>query len=161
MGVSRRHAQVAVSAGSAVFVAAAAVVGTANLLVPFERGWWLTAYLFLVGGLAQLLLARGQDALTAAPHVPSGAHVWAQWALWNTGTAVVAVADMARVMPAVDVGSAALLIALLLYLLGVRRGEPKSDRPASALAYGYGALVIVLGGSVLVGTFLAGALPGP
>ena len=67
---------------------------------------------------------------------------------------------MAQVMPAVDVGSAALLIALLLYLLGVRRGEPKSDRPASALAYGYAALVIVLGGSVLVGTFLAGALPG-
>jgi len=109
--VSRHHAQVAASAGSAVFVIAAAVVGTANLQMPFERGWWLTAYLFLVGGLAQLLLARGQDALTTAPHAPSAAHVWAQWALWNTGTAVVAVAEMAQVMPAVDVGSAAMLIA--------------------------------------------------
>ena len=158
--MSTRHAQVAVSAGSAAFVIAAAVVATANLLMPFERGWWLAAYLFLVGGLAQLLLARGQDALTAAPHAPSGAHVWAQWALWNTGTAIVAIADMAQAMPALDVGSAALLVALLLYQVGARRGDPKSDRPASALAYGYGALVVVLGGSVLVGTFLAGALPG-
>ena len=158
--MTRHHAQVAASAGSAVFVIAAAVVGTANLVLPFERGWWLTAYLFLVGGLAQLLLARGQDALTASPHAPSGVHVWAQWALWNVGAAVVAAGDMAQVMPAVDVGSAALLIALLLYQVGARRGEPKSGRPACALAYGYGALVIVLGGSVLVGTFLAGALPG-
>ena len=112
---------------------------------PFERGWWLTAYLFLVGGLAQLLLVRGQEALTAVPHHPSALLVWAQWGLWNTGTAVVAVADMAQVMAVVDVGSVALLIALVLYHLGARRGEPTSDRPASALGYGYTALVVVLG----------------
>ena len=70
--VSRDHAQLAASASSAAFVIAAAVVGTANLQAPFERGWWLTAYLFLVGGLAQLLLIRGQDALTAAPSRPVG-----------------------------------------------------------------------------------------
>ena len=48
-GVRRDRARLAASASSAVFVIAAAAVGTANLAAPFERGWWLTAYLFLVG----------------------------------------------------------------------------------------------------------------
>src|SRR5215204_835283 len=119
--VSRDRAQGAASASSAAFVIGAAVVGAASVASPFERGWWLTAYLFLVGGLAQLLLVRGQEALTSSPHHPSALLVWAQWGLWNLGTAVVAVADMAQVMAAVDAGSIALLIALVLYHLGARR----------------------------------------
>jgi hypothetical protein len=132
----------------------------ANAVEPFERGWWLAAYLFLVGGLAQLLLIRGQDALTAGPREPPWSLVWAQWALWNAGTAIVAVADMAQVMAGVDAGSVALLLALVLYHVGARRGRLNSDRDTSAIGYGYAALVVVLGGSVLLGTFLAGALPG-
>ena len=158
--MSRHRARLAASASSAAFVIAAAAVGTANLVVPFERGWWLTAYLFLVGGLAQLLLIRGQEALTASPPEPSASLVWAQWALWNVGTATVAVADIAQVMAGVDAGSVALLLALGLYQVGARRGRPKSNRQASPLRYGYVALGVVLGGSVLLGTFLAGALPG-
>ena len=94
--MNRHRAQLAASASSAGFVIAAAVVGTANVLAPFERGWWLTAYLFLVGGLAQLLLIRGQDALTAGRREPPASLVWMQWGLWNAGTAIVAVADMAH-----------------------------------------------------------------
>ena len=71
-----------------------------------------------------------------------------------------AVADMAQVMAGVDAGSVALLLALVLYQVGARRGQPKSERQASALGYGYAALVVALGGSVLLGTLLAGALPG-
>jgi|SRR5829696_2017350 len=158
--MNRDHAQRAASASSAGFVIAAAVVGTANVLAPFERGWWLTAYLFLVGGLAQLLLIRGQDALTTGPREPAASHVWAQWALWNVGTAIVAVADMAQSMPGVDVGSIALLIALMLYLAGAQRAVRGSGRQAAALDYGYVTLVVVLGSSVLLGTLLAGTLPG-
>jgi hypothetical protein len=158
--VSRDRARLAASASSAAFVIAAAAVGAANVIEPFERGWWLTAYLFLVGGLAQLLLIRGQDALTADPREPPASLVWAQWGLWNAGTAFVAVADMAQVMAGVDAGSVALLLALVLYQVGVRRGQLRSERQASALGYGYAALVAALGGSVLLGTFLAGALPG-
>ena len=95
----------------------------ANAVAPFERGWWLTAYLFLVGGLAQLLLIRGQDALTAGPREPPASLVWAQWGLWNAGTAIVAVADMAQVMAGVDAGSVALLLALVLYQVGARRAR--------------------------------------
>ena len=158
--MSRHRARLAGSASSAAFVIAAAVVGMGNAVAPFERGWWLTAYLFLVGGLAQLLLIRGQDVLTAGPREPPASLIWAQWGLWNAGTAIVAVADMAQIMAGVDAGSVALLLALVLYQVGARRGRAKPDRQASALGYGYAALGVVLGGSVLFGTFLAGALPG-
>jgi hypothetical protein len=158
--VTSDRAQGAASASSAAFVIGAAVVGAANVAAPFERGWWLTAYLFLVGGLAQLLLVRGQDALTTGPHHPSAFLAWAQWGLWNTGTAIVAVADMAQVMAAVDAGSVALLIALVLYHLGTRRPGATPGRHASALGCGYTALLVALGSCVLLGTFLAGALPG-
>jgi hypothetical protein len=157
---SRNPVKLATCGSSAAFVVAAATVGTANLVAPFERGWWLTAYLFLVGGLAQLLLIRGQDTLTAGSRQPPASLAWAQWALWNAGTASVAVADMAHVMAGVDAGSVALLLALVLYRIGSRRPERTSSRHASALQRGYAALLVVLGGSVLLGTFLAGALPG-
>ena len=66
---------------------------------------------------------------------------------------------MAQVMAAVDVGSVVLLVALVLYHLGL--GAPGRRRPhASALGCGYTALLVVLGSCVLLGTFLAGALPG-
>jgi hypothetical protein len=159
-GVTRDRALGAASASSAAFVIGAAAVGAANVVAPFERGWWLTAYLFLVGGLAQLLLVRGQEALTTGPHHPSAFLVWAQWGLWNLGTAVVAVADMAQAMAAVDAGSIALLIALVLYHVGARRPGSTPGRHASALGCGYTALLVVLGSSILLGTFLAGALPG-
>jgi hypothetical protein len=158
--VTKERAQAAAGASSAAFVIGATVVGTANLVAPFERGWWLTAYLFLVGGLAQLLLVRGQEALTTGPQHPSAVLVWAQWGLWNMGTAIVAVADMAQVMAAVDAGSIALLIALALYHVGARRPQATPSRDASALGCGYTALLVVLGSSVLLGTVLAGALPG-
>ena len=79
--MSRDRTQRAASASSASFVIGAAVVGTANMQAPFERGWWLTAYLFLVGGLAQLLLIRGQHALTTRPREPQASLLWAQWGL--------------------------------------------------------------------------------
>ena len=44
---------------------------------PFERGSWLTAYLFLVGGLSQALLSRAHAALTTRREVPV-ALLWAQ-----------------------------------------------------------------------------------
>jgi hypothetical protein len=159
--VSTDHARLASSFSGVGYTIAAAVAGTANVVSPFERGWWLTAYLFLVGSLAQLLLSEGQHALANGPREPPAALLWAQWGLWNAGTATVAVADMAQVMAGVDVASAALLVALLLYLYGARRAARTPDRPAGAgLEYGYTALLLVLGTSVLLGTFLAGALPG-
>jgi hypothetical protein len=67
---------------------------------------------------------------------------------------------MAQVTAGVDVGSVALLIALVLYQLGARRAVRRSDRRRSGVECAYVTLVLGLASSVLVGTFLAGALPG-
>jgi hypothetical protein len=116
---------------AAGFVAAAVVVGGLNAASPFERGWWLASYLLLVGGVSQVLPGGGQDKVAAGRHAapPARGLSWAQFALWNIGTATVAVADMARVMPAVAAGSAILIVALAFS----RRAAPDSadgTRPA-------------------------------
>ena len=150
-------------AASAGFVAAAVVVGGLNAASPFERGWWLASYLFLVGGVSQLLLGGGQYMVAAGRHaaVPARSVSWTQLALWNIGTAAVAVADMVRVMPGVAAGSAILIFALVLFLAGLRRIRRTARRGTAALEGGYLALVVVLAGCVVLGTFLAGAAPTP
>jgi hypothetical protein len=151
----------AYSVASAGFVAAAVVVGGLNAASPFERGWWLASYLFLVGGVSQLLLGGGQYMVAAARHAAAPARrvSWTQLALWNIGTAAVAVADMARVMAGVAAGSAILIIALVLFLAGLRRIRRTARRGTGALEGGYLTLVVVLAGCVVLGTFLAGAAP--
>ena len=131
-----------------------------NAVAPFERGWWLTAYLFLVGGLAQLLLIRGQEVLTAGPREPPASLIWMQWGLWNVGTATVAVADMAQIMAALTPVASRCSSRWCCTRSGLEAAGGKPERQASAFGYGYAALRVVLGGSVLLGTFLAGALPG-
>jgi hypothetical protein len=143
-------------------VAAAVVVGGLNAASPFERGWWLASYLFLVGGVSQLLLGRGQYMVAAGRRaaLPAPGFSWTQLALWNIGTVAVAVADMARVMPGVAAGSAILIVALALFLAGLRRIRQTASRGTAALEGGYVTLVVVLAGFVVLGTFLAGAAPG-
>jgi hypothetical protein len=156
--VSRDRAQLVVTVSSAAFAIGAVVAGAANVLAPYERGWWLSAYLLLVGGLSQLLLSRGQNALANRRGEPPAVLLWTQWALWNAGTATVALSDMTQTVVGVEVGGVALLVALLLFLTGVRRAGIGPHRQAATLEHAYVTLLVVLGSSVVVGTFLAGAL---
>ena len=95
----------------------------------------------------------------AAP--PARGLSWAQLALWNIGTAVVADADMARVMPRVAARSVMLIVALALCLAGLRRiGRTARGRTSSCPEGSYSTLLAVPPGCVVLGTFLAGAAPG-
>jgi hypothetical protein len=147
---------------AAGFVAAAVVVGGLNAASPFERGWWLASYLLLVGGVSQLLLGGGQRMVAAGRHAtpPARGLSWAQLVLWNIGTAAVAVSDVARVMPGVAAGSAILIVALALFLAGLRRITRTARGRTAALEGGYLTLLVVLAGCVVLGTLLAGAVPG-
>jgi hypothetical protein len=148
-------------AASAAFAVAALVVGAVNVLSPFERGWWLASYLLLVGGASQLLLGGGQFVVAARRHAaaPARALSSTQLSLWNAGTAAVAIADMAHLMPGVVVGSAILLVALVMFVAGLRRTGRTARWRTTALERGYLSLVVLLAGSVILGTFLAGAVP--
>lgn len=143
---------------SATFVAGAAVVSIVNAVTPFPRGWWLVAYLVLVGGLSQVLLATGQSRLAERALVKPGssALLWAQVAAWNAGTLTVAAADMAVEPAGVAAGSVVLMAALCLFLAGFRRSPALVGWRYAA----YAALLLGLAASVVVGSFLADALPG-
>jgi hypothetical protein len=143
---------------STTFVVAAVVIGASNIVSPFERGWWLATYLFLVGGASQLLLVGGQLVVIGRRGTsrPPRALAWTQLALWNIGTAAVAVTDMVRALVGVAIGSGILVTALVLFLAGLRRVEPPRT---ATLERSYLMLLIFLAGCVVVGTFLAAAAP--
>jgi hypothetical protein len=142
---------------SAVFAGAASCVIAWNAGWPIERGWWLGAYLLLVGCGAQLLLCAGQFALAArrGTEPPSPALAWSQLALWNLGTVTVAVADMAGALTGVAVGSGLLTLSLTLFLFGARRAGGVAPREVRVLEMRYLALLLFLAVSVVVGTALA------
>ena len=91
---------------------------------------------------------------------PSRSLSWTQLALWNIGTAAVAVAERPRVLPGVAAGAAILIVALVLFLEGLRQIGRTARRRTAALERGYLALLAGLAGCVVLGTFLTGDAPG-
>lgn len=147
---------------ASAFVVAAAAVAVVQATAPFTRGWWLVAYLALVGGLSQLLLGNGLLALArrSAARACGPNATRAQLVLWNAGTVTVAVADLAEVQGAVLAGSVALYGALVLFGLGLRRVSVSARHPSRRWLRAYVVLLVFLAASVVIGAALAGALPG-
>lgn len=147
---------------AAVFLAAAGAVALARAATPFHKGWWLVAYLSLVGGVAQLLLGPGLIALSrkrAAP-LPGGRARALRLGLWNVGALAVAVSDLAEAMWGVAGGSLLLLAALALFAADLRPvralgGGGMGGVGARWWARGYALLLVFLAASVAVGMALA------
>ena len=129
--------------------------------MPITRGWWLVAYLFLVGGIAQILLGPGLIAIAehARARVPSHDASLMQLILWNVGTVTVAAADLSATPAGVLAGSLLLLVALATFALSLRRVKMTARRPARGWIGGYALLIAFLVGSTLIGAALAGAIP--
>jgi hypothetical protein len=163
--VSRaRKAERAFATCAAAFVLAAAVIAAVRLTMPITRGWWLVAYLALVGGLSQIMLGSGLTSILkgAGARGTSKAATTAQLVLWNVGTVIVAVADLSDAPTGVLAGSVLLLGALALFAFSLRHARTtlRRDRPVPRLTLGYALLLTFLGTSVIVGAALAKALPG-
>jgi hypothetical protein len=151
--------RVAFSLASGTFLLAGVLSAAVNIAAPFDHGWWLVAYLSLVGALSQLLLGVGQSVLAenAASPVAADSLVVIQLALWGLGTIAVAAGDLAGTTAVLLCGSGLLLADLALFAGGLRRAAHGAARRAQR---GYAALLVFLAISVLVGSSLAGALPG-
>lgn len=150
------------SRGSALaFLVAAAVVAVWRADTPFAHGWWLVAYLALVGGWAQLLLAPGREWIAARIGATLPSARWRRWeiGLWNTGTLAVPAGVLTASPSAVLAGSVLLLAALALHAAGLRRTALRARRPARGWGRAYYALVVSLSASVFIGASLAEALP--
>lgn len=143
--------------GGAAYLTAAAAIAAMHTNSPVTRGWWLVAFLSLVGGLSQLLLGPGLLALSrrsGAP-APSQPATGAELVLWNGGTATVAIANMASSFTGVVGGGVLLGLALLLFARDLRTVRSAARRPARWWIRAYVALLGFLALSVAVGVLLA------
>ena len=143
------------------YLLAGAGVAAARATTPFAHGWWLVAYLVLVGGAAQLLLGLGAlHLLRPATEAAGGAGSRTGLALWNAGVPLVPVGVLTGTPGWVGLGG--LLELLALGLLGTAVAAPAARsqlagrRLATAL---YLALVAGLAFSVVIGMRLGDALP--
>lgn len=146
---------------AAAFAVAAGVCAAVRAADPFDHGWWLVAYLFLVGGLAQLLLTAGRDLTVERLGAADPRRRWRWWelGLWNVGTIAVPAGVLTGSEGPVVVGSVLLLAALGLFTGGLRASVRSARQAARRWTISYHVLVAGLAASVVVGTGLAGALP--
>jgi len=122
----------------------AAVTGPLHL----EHGSWAAAYLVLVGGVAQIALGASQGALAARS--PSTVVLATELAAWNLGSALVIGGTLVRIPAIVDIGGAALVLALGVMAHTVRGGAgPRWSRWTYR-----GALAVLLAG-IPIGLVLA------
>ncbi|WP_193314540.1 hypothetical protein [Georgenia ruanii] len=88
----------------------------------FQHGSWAAAYLVLVAGVAQLGLAAGQAWLPARP--PTRRTVVGELATWNAGNVAVLAGTVAGAVLPVVAGGLALVVALVLFIHGVKAPRP-------------------------------------
>lgn len=138
----------------AALIVAGGLVAAVDSASPFAHGSWLAAYLVLVGGVAQLALGLGPLLLPAPTF--SRRLGRAQLALWNGGTAIVAIGVFTGASAIVVVGSVLVLGALGCFA----RGAGPAREPGRGRVIAYRLAILVLAVSVVIGIALAGGSPG-
>jgi len=137
--------------------AATIIAVIAGILVPFDHGIWLVAYLLLVGTLAQYLLVRGQMSLVSYVHQRVAI---VEASLWAAGVLLVPMGVLIGFRLLVGIGSFALLAALLVFWMNVRPViSPKLTSGASLEVVAYLGLLVFMTVSVFVGMGLSSDLP--
>lgn len=149
MIVDRRTAP-AVIVGACCIVAGGLVSAAVGPL-DFADGSWLAAFLVLVAGVAQIVLAIVQDMLAA--RAPSVRVLVTELAAWNLGCALVIVGTLVAVPAVVDAGGVLLVVALVLSLYTTWRSTGR----LRWLLWLYRAFVVVLLVSIPIGLLLAAA----
>lgn len=114
-----------------------------------ESGPWISAYLVLVSGVAQIGLGAGQAAL--APHPPSSRVVSIEIVAWNASTATILLGTVIGWPVLTSAGALALLLAVGSFVRQVP-GAPTGRRWSATAHWALGALVAL---SAPVGVMLA------
>lgn len=131
----------------AVAIVVAGALSAALAHAPTRAAMWLTAYLVLVVGVAQIGLGVGQARLASRP--PKSALLGSQWLLFNGANALVVAGRLLGRPAAVVLGAVVLAVALGLFLRGVRGAG------GGWLPWAYRLLVALLACSALVGVGLS------
>jgi hypothetical protein len=133
----------------AACIVAGGIVAAVTRPTGFGEGSWLAAYLVLVTGVAQIALGAGQAWLSAG--VPTRRLALRELVAWNAGVAAVIAGTLIGAPLLTTLGGLASLVALALFLGGVRR---TGVVPAWA-ALGYRGVAVIVLVSIPVGLVLA------
>ncbi|MGH8118702.1 MAG: hypothetical protein ACREPJ_15615 [Rhodanobacteraceae bacterium] len=116
-GTRWRTAQVFVATGAAAIIggglAAAAVAHS-----PVQRLVWMSAYLVLIVGVAQIVFGAGQASLTTRQ--PNPGWVATEWLVFNLGNAGVIAGTLVGSFALVLVGTLLFAAGIALFLVGTR-----------------------------------------
>lgn len=141
------------AAAGAACVVAGGLVAAATALAPSQLASWATAYLVLVGGVAQAALGTGQALLTARP--PGRPGIAAELAAWNAGNGAVLAGTLMGASWLADVGGV-LLAAVLALMIAATRG---AGRPPAWPLHLYRALAALVLVSIPAGLIISGLRP--
>lgn len=111
-----------------ICVIAGGLLAAATAYVTTQKTAWATAYIVLVGGIAQIGLGAGVAWL--APLAPPR---WAWWAFigWNVGNAGVLTGQLAGVVALTDVGTIILVASLIVVLIAARSHRGPIQEPVT------------------------------
>lgn len=144
----------------AVCIIGGGMLAAATAYVTTEKTAWATAYIVLVGGVAQVVLGAAVAWLTPAAPVRLA---WVAWAAWNVGNIGVVAGQIAGLLVLTDLGTAALVVGLAVILLsghGVGSGlsaDAATHRLRPRLLLAFRIVVVLLAVSMVVGVVLAHA----
>ncbi|TAL73411.1 MAG: hypothetical protein EPN56_08010 [Rhodanobacter sp.] len=108
---------------------------------------WMVAFLVLVTGVAQMVLALGQGLLPE--HLPSARWRAGEWWLFNLGNLGVIVGTLRTQPLCVTVGTALFIASLVAFYLGVRGGK------AGLLLHAFRTVLVVVCAGACVGLALS------
>jgi hypothetical protein len=133
-------------------VIAGGLLAAVTAPAPSEHTSWATAYLVLVGGVAQAGLGLGQATFAGRT---SPRLLAVEVGGWNVGNAAVLVGTLLDMTAVVDLGGVLLVVTLGLLARGLRPGRARPVAGLLIWLHGYRLLVLVLVISIPVGLVLA------
>jgi hypothetical protein len=131
-----------------VCVVAGGLLAAATAYVTTQKTAWATAYIVLVGGVAQAGLGAALGWLARRAAVRTA---WIVFALWNLGNAGVVAGQLSSLIVLTFAGGMLLVAALIVTVLATGGGAPTHP----VLLWGFRVLVIVLAVSIPTGLVLA------
>lgn len=131
------------------------LLAAATAYVTTQKTAWATAYIVLVGGVAQVGL--GGAVAWLRPRAPRRL-AWETWTAWNLGNAGVIAGQLAGLIVLTDIGTVILVVALALILIAVsskRYANPDAGDDHRGVLFAFRGLVVLLAVSMPIGIILA------
>ncbi|GAA3774505.1 hypothetical protein GCM10022240_27890 [Microbacterium kribbense] len=133
---------------AAVCIIVGGALAAATAYVTTQKTAWATAYIVLVGGVAQAVLGAALGWIATHARMPV---VWTAFVLWNLANIGVVAGQLTGVIALTFLGGAAFVIALILIIVATLRAGPAHP----VLLWAFRIVVVLLVVSTPTGLVLA------